>query len=424
MPKVLKELQSVIDTPLQVDSSNIEALEQGLRYYNGKTIANSVNGKEESLNTILPIVKKYGACVVGLTLDENGIPKTAEGRLEIAKKIVDRAASYGIDKEDIFIDCLSLTVSAQQEEAIATLECIKMVKEKLGVKTILGVSNISFGAPNRKALNNTFLTLALGYGLDLPIINPNEESMMEAINSFKVIKNIDKNCINYINKYSGFTNNKELKKAKECSSELSLDQVVERGLKEDAKYITLNLLEKHTENEILDEMLIPALDEVGRKYDSGEIFLPQLIQSAEAVKVALNVIKENLLNKNDKSVSKGKIILATVKGDIHDIGKNIVKIMLENYGYEVIDLGKDVPIESVVKEAKERNIKLIGLSALMTTTVNSMKQTIEALREANIDVKVFVGGAVLTEEYAQNIGADYYSKDAKSAVEIAKLNFK
>ena len=306
MPKILKELQSVIDTPLQVDSSNIEALEQGLRYYNGKTIANSVNGKEESLNTILPIVKKYGACVVGLTLDENGIPKTAEGRLEIAKKIVDRAASYGIDKEDIFIDCLSLTVSAQQEEAMATLECIKMVKEKLGVKTILGVSNISFGAPNRKALNNTFLTLALGYGLDLPIINPNEESMMEAINSFKVIKNIDKNCINYINKYSGFKNNKELKKAKECSSELSLDQVVERGLKEDAKYITLNLLEKHTENEILDEMLIPALDEVGRKYDSGEIFLPQLIQSAEAVKVALNVIKENLLNKNDKSVSKGK----------------------------------------------------------------------------------------------------------------------
>jgi len=288
----------------------------------------------------------------------------------------------------------------------------------------LGVSNISFGAPNRKALNNTFLTLALGYGLDLPIINPNEESMMEAINSFKVIKNIDKNCINYIEKYSGFTNNKELRKSKECSSELSLDQVVERGLKEDAKYITLNLLEKYAENKILDEMLIPALDEVGKKYDSGEIFLPQLIQSAEAVKVALNVIKENLLNKNDKSVSKGKIILATVKGDIHDIGKNIVKIMLENYGYEVIDLGKDVPIELVIKEAKERNIKLIGLSALMTTTVNSMKQTIEALREANIDVKVFVGGAVLTEEYAQNIGADYYSKDAKSAVEIAKLNFK
>ncbi|HSQ33889.1 MAG TPA: homocysteine S-methyltransferase family protein, partial [Peptostreptococcaceae bacterium] len=373
MPKVLKELQSVIDTPLQVDSSNIEALEQGLRYYNGKTIANSVNGKEESLNTILPIVKKYGACVVGLTLDEDGIPKTAQGRFEIAKKIVDKAASYGIDKENIFIDCLSLTVSAQQQEAMATLECIKMVKEKLGVKTILGVSNISFGTPNRKALNNTFLTLALGYGLDLPIINPNEDSMMEAINSFKVIKNIDKNCINYINKYSGFTNNKKVSKDKECSNELSLDQVVERGLKEDAKYITLNLLEKHTENKILDEMLIPALDEVGRKYDSGEIFLPQLIQSAEAVKVALNAIKENLLNKNDKSVSKGKIIVATVKGDIHDIGKNIVKIMLENYGYDVIDLGKDVPIESVVKEAKERNIKLIGLSALMTTTVNSMK---------------------------------------------------
>lgn len=424
MPKVLKEIQSVIDTPLQVDSSNVKALEQGLRYYNGKTIANSVNGKEESLNSILPIVKKYGACVVGLTLDENGIPKTAQGRFEIAKKIVDRAVSYGINKEDILIDCLSLTVSAQQEETMATLECIKMVKEKLGVKTILGVSNISFGVPNRKALNNAFLTLALGYGLDLPIINPNEASMMEAINSFKVIKNIDRNCVNYINEYSEVTNNTYISKPKECISELSLEQVVERGLKENSKDITLSLLEKHTETEVLDEILIPALDKVGKRYDNGEIFLPQLIQSAETVKVALNVIKESLLKKNNNLVSKGKIIVATVKGDIHDIGKNIVKIMLENYGYEVIDLGKDVPIELVVQEAKKRDIKLIGLSALMTTTVRSMKATIEALRKADIDVKVFVGGAVLTQEYAQDIGADFYSKDAKSAVEIAKLNFK
>ncbi|HSQ88519.1 homocysteine S-methyltransferase family protein [Romboutsia sp.] len=424
MPKVLKEIQSVIDVPLQVDSSNIKALEQGLRYYNGKTIANSVNGKEESLNSILPIVKKYGACVVGLTLDENGIPNTAQGRFEIAKKIVDRAISYGIKKEYIFIDCLSLTVSSQQEEAVQTLKCIEMVKEKLGVKTILGVSNISFGVPNRKALNNVFLTLALEYGLDLPIINPNEDSIMKAINSFKVIKNIDKNCVDYINKYSGIINNKNTGKTKECNIELSLDKIVERGLKEEVKYATLNLLNKHTENKILNEILIPALDKVGSRYDSGEIFLPQLIQSAETVKVALNVIKESLMKKNNRVVSKGKIIIATVKGDIHDIGKNIVKIMLENYGYEVVDLGKDVPIELVVKEAKRRNIKLIGLSALMTTTVISMKETIEALRNANIDVKVFVGGAVLTEEYAQNIGADFYSKDAKSAVEIAKLNFK
>ncbi len=423
MPRILKEIQSVIDVPLQVDSSDIKALEQGLRYYNGKTIANSVNGKEESLNSILPIVKKYGACVVGLTLDEKGIPQKAQDRFKIAKKIVDKAMEYGIKKQDIFIDCLSLTVSAQQEEAIETLKCIKMVKEDLGVKTILGVSNISFGVPNRKALNSSFLTLTLGYGLDLPIINPNEENMMEAINSFKVIKNIDKNCVEYINKYNTITNNKNINKSKENNSELTLKQVVERGLQEDCKSITTSLLQKYSEDKILDEILIPALDEVGKKYDNGEIFLPQLIQCAETVKVSLNVIKESSLQKNDKSVYKGKIILATVKGDIHDIGKNIVKIMIENYGYEVIDLGKDVPIEVVVEEAKKRKIKLIGLSALMTTTVVSMKETIEALRKEDMDVKVFVGGAVLNEEYAKEIGSDYYSKDAKSAIEIAKLHF-
>ncbi|MGL4913319.1 MAG: homocysteine S-methyltransferase family protein [Romboutsia sp.] len=423
MPKVLKEIQSVIDTPLQVDSSNIEALEKGLRYYNGKTIANSVNGKDESLNTVLPIVKKYGACVVGLTLDENGIPDKAEKRFKIAKKIVDRAINYGIKKEDIFIDCLSLTISAQQSEAMETLKCIKMVKEELGVKTILGVSNISFGVPNRKALNNTYLTLALGYGLDLPIVNPNEESIMEAINSFKVIQNIDKNCINYINQYSQIKVDDNKYMQKESKNKISLDQVVQRGLKDEAKEITLMLLERHDENYILDKILIPALDKVGKTYDDGDIFLPQLIQSAETVKVCLNVIKENLMKKNNNTSSKGRIIVATVKGDIHDIGKNIVKIMLENYGYEVIDLGKDVEIELVVKEAIKRDIKLIGLSALMTSTVNSMKETIEALRKENVEVKIFVGGAVLTEEYAQNIGADYYSKDAKSAVEIAKVNF-
>ncbi|MGX4598144.1 homocysteine S-methyltransferase family protein [Faecalimicrobium sp. JNUCC 81] len=420
MPKVIKEIQSIIDTPLQIDSSNIDALEQGLRYYNGKTIANSVNGKDESLDTILPIVKKYGACVVGLTLDEDGIPNTAKKRYEIAKKIVDKAISYGIKKDDIFIDCLSLTVSAGQDESMVTLECIKMVKEKLGVKTILGVSNISFGLPNRKALNNLYLTLALNYGLDLPIINPNESSSMEVINSYKVIKNIDKGCRNYIEKYNGYNSKKEVKTV---DADITLDKVIERGLKEEAKPMTLNLLEKYDENYILDEILIPALDIVGKKYDSGEIFLPQLIQSAETVKVSLNVIKESLLKENNNTMSKGKIIVATVKGDIHDIGKNIVKIMLENYGYEVIDLGKDVPIDEVVNQAKNQNIKLVGLSALMTTTVNSMKETIKALRENEIDAKVFVGGAVLTEEYAKDLGADYYSKDAKSAVEIAKMNF-
>lgn len=424
MPKIIKEIQSIIDTPLQIDSSNIKALESGIRYYNGKTIINSVNGKEESLEKILPLAKKYGSCIIGLTLDEGGIPDTAEGRFNIAKKIVNRAIEHGIRKEDIFIDCLSLTVSAQQSGAMETLKAIKMVKEELGVKTILGVSNISFGVPNRNALNHTFLTLALGCGLDLAIINPNEEVMMESINSFKVIKNIDKGCINYINKYGLVADNKEVSKII-CDNKkpLTLEEIVEKGLREHAKVITLELLNNNSENYILDEILIPSLDKVGKKYDSGELFLPQLIQSAEVVKASLDVIKEKLLDKNNKEVSKGKIIVATVKGDIHDIGKNIVKLMLENYGYDVIDLGKDVPIEEIVKCAKEKNIKLIGLSALMTTTVNSMRETIEALRESGLDTKVFVGGAVLTEEYAKDLGADYYSKDAKSAVEIAKYNF-
>ena len=298
-----------------------------------------------------------------------------------------------------------------------------MVKEKLGVKTILGVSNISFGVPNRSALNNTYLNLALYEGLDLPIINPNEEGIMETINAFKVINNIDKGCIKYIERYSGYKDNNVLKINSKNNDELSLEYIVEHGLKEHAKDTTLDLLQSYEENYILDKILIPSLDKVGKKYDSGEIFLPQLIQSAEAVKISLNTIKENLLKQNTNVVSKGKIILATVKGDIHDIGKNIVKIMLENYGYEVIDLGKDVPIEEVVNHSKKNNIKLVGLSALMTTTVHSMKETIDALRKEGLNTQIFVGGAVLTEEYAKNIGADYYSKDAKSAVEIAKKHF-
>ena len=421
MPKVIREIQGIIDTPLQIDSSNIEALEQGLRYYNGRTIVNSVNGKEDSLEKILPIVKKYGSALVGLALDDKGIPETAEGRFEIAKKIVKRAQSYGIRKEDIFIDCLSLTVSAQQLEAMETIKAIKLVKEKLGVKTILGVSNISFGIPSRKHINNTYLNLALGAGLDLAIINPNEEGMVEAIDAFKVINNVDKGCIKYIDKYGNVS--KDLTKLK-SNTELTLEEVVERGLKEEARDKTIELLKENDANIILDEILIPSLDNVGKKYDSGEIFLPQLIQCAETVKASLNIIKEKLLQENTNNISKGKIIVATVKGDIHDIGKNIVKIMLENYGYEVIDLGKDVPIEKVIQKSKELDIKLVGLSALMTTTVKSMEDTIKALRDNNIDAKVFVGGAVLTEEYAKNIGADYYSKDAKSAIEIAQMRFK
>ena len=422
MKRVIKGIQEVVDVPLQLDSSNVKALESGLRYYNGRTIVNSVNGKEKSLETILPIVKKYGACLVGLTLDENGIPSTAEGRFNIAKKIVERAEQYGIKRQDIFIDCLSLTVSAQQDEAMETIKAIKMVKENLGCKTILGVSNISFGIPNRKALNNTYLNLALGAGLDLAIINTEDRTMVESIDAYKVISNMDKGCLDYIEKFKFVSNDNKTKERKNYDN-LTLEDAIERGLKEEAKDLTLKILESHDEHFVLDKVLIPALDVVGTKYDKGELFLPQMIQAAETVKVSLNIIKERL-SKNNNTSSKGKIIVATVQGDIHDIGKNIVKIMLENYGYEVIDLGKDVPIEEVVKRAKEENIQLIGLSALMTTTVENMKKTIKALKENNINARVFVGGAVVTEEYAQKINADYYSKDAKSAVEIAKINFK
>ena len=422
MKRVIKGIQEVVDVPLQLDSSNVKALESGLRYYNGRTIVNSVNGKEKSLETILPIVKKYGACLVGLTLDENGIPSTAEGRFNIAKKIVERAEQYGIKRQDIFIDCLSLTVSAQQDEAMETIKAIKMVKENLGCKTILGVSNISFGIPNRKALNNTYLNLALGTGLDLAIINTEDRTMVESIYAYKVISNMDKGCLDYIEKFKFVSNDNKTKERKNYDN-LTLEDAIERGLKEEAKDLTLKILESHDEHFVLDKVLIPALDVVGTKYDKGELFLPQMIQAAETVKVSLSIIKERL-SKNNNTSSKGKIIVATVQGDIHDIGKNIVKIMLENYGYEVIDLGKDVPIEEVVKRAKEENIQLIGLSALMTTTVENMKKTIKALKENNINARVFVGGAVVTEEYAQKINADYYSKDAKSAVEIAKINFK
>ena len=421
MKRVIKGIQEVVDVPLQIDSSNVKALEAGLRYYNGRTILNSVNGKESSLETILPLAKKYGACVVGLTLDEKGIPSTAQGRFEIAKKIVERAESYGIRRKDIFIDCLSLTVSAQQNEAMETIKAIKMVKENLGCKTILGVSNISFGVPNRSGLNNTYLNLALGSGLDLAIINTEDKGMVQSIDAYKVINNMDKGCLNYIDKYKNVANYNKIKEHKNHEN-LTLEDAIERGLKEEAKDLTFKILESKDEHYILDEVLIPALDKVGAKYDKGELFLPQMIQSAETVKIALNIIKERL-SKNNTSSNKGKIIVATVQGDIHDIGKNIVKIMLENYGYEVIDLGKDVPIEEVVKRAKEEEIELIGLSALMTTTVENMKKTIEALKENNIAAKVFVGGAVVTKEYAQKINADYYSKDAKSAIEIAKINF-
>ena len=428
MHKVVKEIQGIMDIPLQIDSSDVEAIETGLRYYNGKPILNSVNGEEKVLNRILPLVKKYGASVVGLTLDDNGIPLKAEERFAIAEKIVKRAAQYGIKKEDVFIDCLVLTVSAQQEEVQETLKAVRMVKEKLGVKTVLGVSNISFGLPNRELINETFLALALANGLDLPIMSPNASGMTRVIDSYNVLYNHDKNAEVYIKNYANVELSREViaKNGNNSSaldssnSEHDLIYIVVKGLKEEATQATIELLKTHKELEIVNKYLIPALDIVGDKYEKGELFLPQLIQAAETVKNAFTVLKAEIAKSNSKSISKGKIIVATVKGDIHDIGKNIAKVILENYGYEMIDLGKDVPIETVVEEVKKHNVSLVGLSALMTTTVRSMEETIKALRKDGYTGKVFVGGAVLTADSAERIGADFYAKDAKESVEIAR----
>lgn len=429
MKRVIKEIQGIIDTPLQIDSSDINAIEVGLRAYNGKAIVNSVNGEDEVLERILPLVKKYGANVVGLTLDKKGIPPTAEERFKIAEKVVMKAKEYGIDKSNVFIDCLVLTASAQQAEVKETLKALRMVKERLGVKTLLGVSNISFGLPCRELINETFLSLALGCGLDLPIMNPNSRGMMDVINSYNVLYNYDKGAEKYISLYGSGKVERgvvtaEIIKKEDSTVNKDLKYIVIKGLKEEASITTRELLETMEELEVVNNMLIPALDEVGQKYEKGEIFLPQLIQSAETVKNAFEVIKEKLSDKKENNISKGRIILATVKGDIHDIGKNIVKVILQNYGYDILDLGKDVPIESVVKTAMDEDIQLVGLSALMTTTIKSMEETIKALKGAGYKGKVFVGGAVLTKEYADMIGADYYSKDAKEAVEIVKEFFK
>ncbi|MGL4742252.1 MAG: homocysteine S-methyltransferase family protein [Sarcina sp.] len=426
MIRTIKDIQAILDVPLQIDSTRPEVIDRALRYYNGKAIVNSINGEEEVMEAILPVIKKYGASVIGLTLDKNGIPAKAKDRVEIARKIIDKAMRYGIKKEDIYIDCLVLTASAQQKEVKETLEAVRLVKEELGVKTLLGVSNISFGLPNRKLINETFLALAFGAGLDLPIMNPNIQGMMDVVNSFKVLSNEDKDAENFINIYSNQSGNMSgAKKLEETTNEAKdLKTIVIKGLKDEAKEATKKCLENGMlELEIVNKELIPALDIVGAKYEKGEIFLPQLIRSAETVKGAFEVLKENLSKNGTVKISKGKLILATVKGDIHDIGKNIVKVILENYGYDVIDLGKDVPIETVVEKAKSENIKLVGLSALMTTTLVSMEETIKAIREAQIDTTVFVGGAVLTADYAKMIGADFYARDAKESVEIAKKIF-
>lgn len=436
MVKTVKALQSIVDVPLQIDSTKPEVIEAALRVYNGKAIVNSVNGEEAVLDAILPIVAKYGAAVVGLTLDENGIPNTAEGRVDIAKRIMEKALSYGVKKEDIIIDCLTLTVSAEQKAAGETLKALNTVKNELGLKTVLGVSNISFGLPNREIINRTFLTMALNAGLDLPIINPNVASMVWAVKAYKVLSTIDENAMEFIDYSSKVTavveekvvqtatqagdDNSQTKATEKGLANIDILKAMENGLKNEGRKITREMLVETTAMEIINEMLIPALDVIGDKFEKGTIFLPQLILAADVAKECFDEIKEYLAKEGGETESKGTIVLATVKGDIHDIGKNIVKVILENYGYNIIDLGRDVPPETVVNAVIDNNVKLVGLSALMTTTLVSMEETIELLRRNNSDCKIMVGGAVLTKEYAMEIGADYYAKDAKMSADIAK----
>lgn len=417
--KMMKEavtgLQSILNTPLQIDTSDTAALETALRLYNGKAMVNSVNGKSESMDAVFPLVKKYGGVVVCLTLDENGIPDTADGRAEIAKKIIGRAAEYGISKKDLIVDTLCMTVSTGADNAKITLEALKKVRE-MGVNTVLGVSNISFGLPTRENLNSSFFTLALQNGLSAGIINPKNEMMMNAYYSYCALMGYDENFADYI---SSATQLEE----KPQTSAADLKTAVIKGLREEAKIQTRKELETKTPLEIIDGILIPALDAVGKGFEENTVFLPGLLMSAETAGASFEILKKAMKN-SEAGDKKGKIILATVEGDIHDIGKNIVKVLLENYGYEVIDLGKDVPPEAIAEAAVNESVRLVGLSALMTTTVPKMEETVRLLRERATGVSVMVGGAVLTEEYARMIGADFYGKDAMSSVRFAEKFFK
>lgn len=433
MEEVVRELQSIIDLPLQIDTSNIQAMERALRAYNGKPLLNSVNGKQEVMEEVFPLVKRYGGVVVALALDEDGIPETADGRLRVAEKIYAKAAEYGIEKKDIIIDALCMTVSSDSKGAITTLETVRRVRDELGGKTILGVSNISFGLPQREIVNAAFFTMALQNGLNAAIINPNSEAMMRSYYSFRVLADLDPQCSEYISVYSGqvATLGQTVRQGggsgksdgSGTAMSASLAESIERGLKESAHQAVTELLKTLEPLVIINEEMIPALDRVGKGFEKGTVFLPQLLMSAEAAKAAFEVIKEQLAKSGKEEEKKGKIILATVKGDIHDIGKNIVKVLLENYGYDVIDLGKDVPPELVVETAVEQEVKLVGLSALMTTTVPSMEETIRQLQKAAPETKVMVGGAVLTEDYAKTIGADRYCRDAMASVNYAESLF-
>ena len=413
MVNVIRALQSVIDLPLQIDTVDPVAMEKALRVYNGKALVNSVSGKEESMKSVFPLVKKYGGAVIAVTLDENGIPETAEGRVAVAEKIIARASEYGIDKNNIIVDPLAMAVSSDSNSANVTLKAVKMLHD-MGIKTSLGVSNISFGLPSRADVNAVFYTMAMQNGLDCAIINPFSVEMMKAWYCFNALTGKDENCSDYIE----FAQSLEpAEKKAEVSSSATLDGCIISGLKEQAGAIASELIKTMPPMEIINSMIIPALNIVGKGFEEKKVYLPQLLMSAQAAKEAFEAIKSAIPTGENK---KGKIIIATVKGDIHDIGKNIVKVLLENYGYEVIDLGKDVAPEKVVDAVEKSGAKLVGLSALMTTTVPAMEETIKLLREKAPDCKVMVGGAVMTEEYAAMIGADSYGTDAMSAVRFAE----
>ena len=429
LPEVVRQVQSVIDLPLQLDTADPAALEQGLRYYNGKALVNSVNGKRESMETVFPLVKKYGGVVVGLTLDEEGIPETAEGRLAVAEKIVKTAEEYGISTKDILIDVLCMTVSSNPKSAETVLKALRLVKEKLGVGTILGVSNISIGLPRRDIINAAFYTMALEAGLDCGIINPNAEGMMNAYHAYKALSGLDENFEGFIAAYkdtAAAMSGASVKKGEHAQAagkeetSSALQEAVQRGQKERAADLAAELVKETDPLVLINRQLIPALDRVGKGFEAGTVFLPQLLMSAEAAKAAFESVKKAMVKEGKAGEKKGQIVIATVKGDVHDIGKNIVKVLLENYGFSVCDLGKDVAPEKIAETVDSKKILLVGLSALMTTTVSSMKETIELLRRRKPDCKIMVGGAVLTEDYAKQIGADYYAKDAMASVHYAQ----
>lgn len=409
------ELQCVTNLPLQIDSSDPVAMESALRRYNGKAMINSVNGKEENMNAIFPLVKKYGGFVVALTLDEKGIPSTVEGRMKIARKILLTAALYGINKKDIIFDPLAMTVSADKMSAVTTLETVKKITEQLGCNTSLGVSNVSFGLPSRELVNAAFFTTAMENGLSAAIMNPYSARMMEAYYSFNVVKGLDDNCMDFIN----FASQQEVQPTVKHESSLTLKEAIEKGLKEKSSEITTAMLGENAPLDIVNSHVIPALDDVGKRFEEKKLFLPQLLMSAEAAKSSFEVIKAAMAA-DGNSVKKGNIVIATVHGDIHDIGKNIVKLLLENYGYNVIDLGKNVPPEIVLNAVIENHAPLVGLSALMTTTVPAMEETVKLVKEKAPWCKTVVGGAVLTQDYADKIGADKYAADAMESVRYAE----